>query len=479
MAKILIPRSDSISVKIIEPSDFEAFFSNDILNDYVKSGFTLTAGTGLSVNIATGLARLKGLFINNSTSSSKGSLTANDENYIYITLARDSNSEAESWSFTSNLTGTTPTDSLLIGTATTNGSGVTAVNMDGVMTKTTPSNNFGDGNLGNVTISSNTQLGNSDNIRQYQNLTIDATKTLTCGDGTVTKKWILFASESITINGTINLDGRGAQGGVGGAGGAGGSGGVGSNQGANTGNQGGTGLAGSIGSGSEGYNGTGGAGGTGGQGGNGGNNTGSGAGSGGNSASPTSGASSGTNIQDSDQHNFQMPLLVFNETKHWGTGGSGGAGGSGGGQGGSSANQGGGAVVGGNGGAGGTGGAGGNGGGSIILVAPTITFGTNASITCQGVAGSQGNAGGTGGLSSSGGGTGGAGGAPPNGSAGNGQNVSNLNGGGTGGGGGYGGTGGTGDNGFVGLIGYIIPSQSDLNSKSTANIKLRCQDKGL
>ena len=129
MAKILIPRSDSISVKIIEPSDFEAFFSDDILNDYVKSGFALTAGTGLSVNIATGLARLKGLFINNSTSSSKGSLTANDENYIYITLARDSNNEAESWSFTSNLTGTTPTDSLFIGTATTNGSGVTSTNI--------------------------------------------------------------------------------------------------------------------------------------------------------------------------------------------------------------------------------------------------------------------------------------------------------------------------------------------------------------
>ena len=33
--------------------------------------------------------------------------------------------------------------------------------------------------------------------------------------------------------------------------------------------------------------------------------------------------------------------------------------------------------------------------------------------------------------------------------------------------------GGTGKNGFVGIIGYTIPSQSDLNSKSTANRKLR------
>jgi len=52
MAKILIPRSDSVSVKVIEPSDFEAFFSQDIINDYVKSGFALTTGSGLSVNIA-------------------------------------------------------------------------------------------------------------------------------------------------------------------------------------------------------------------------------------------------------------------------------------------------------------------------------------------------------------------------------------------------------------------------------------------
>ena len=106
----------------------------------------------LSVNIATGLARLKGLFINNSTSSSKGSLTANDENYIYITLARDSNSEAESWSFTSNLTGTTPTDSLFIGTATTNGSGVTSTNI--TTRETSPIN------LANTTIPLNSPLMN-------------------------------------------------------------------------------------------------------------------------------------------------------------------------------------------------------------------------------------------------------------------------------------------------------------------------------
>ena len=153
MAKILIPRSDSISAKVIAPSDFEAFFSQDLVNNYVKSGFTLTAGSGLAVNIAVGVARLKGFYISNSTSSSKGSLTASNTNHIYITLARDSFSEAESWDFTSNTTGVAAADSLFIGTATTDGSSVTAVNMSAVYDKALPSDRYGTGVLGDVTIS--------------------------------------------------------------------------------------------------------------------------------------------------------------------------------------------------------------------------------------------------------------------------------------------------------------------------------------
>ena len=117
MSRILIPRSDSISVKIIEPSDFEKMFSSDILRDYRKSGFAITAGSGLAVNIAVGIARVKGLYVESNASESVASLTANSPNYIYITLARDSNSEAESWSFTKNTTGTTPADSFPLGTA--------------------------------------------------------------------------------------------------------------------------------------------------------------------------------------------------------------------------------------------------------------------------------------------------------------------------------------------------------------------------
>ena len=117
MSRILIPRSDSLSAKIIEPSDFEKYFSSDIIRDYRKSGFAITAGSGLAVNIAVGVARVKGLYIESNAVESVASLTASSPNYIYITLARDSNSEAESWSFTKNTSGTTPADTYFIGNA--------------------------------------------------------------------------------------------------------------------------------------------------------------------------------------------------------------------------------------------------------------------------------------------------------------------------------------------------------------------------
>ena len=502
MAKILIPRSDSVDVKIIEPSDFESFFSSDMFNDYVKSGFALTAGTGLSVNIATGLARLKGLFINNSTSSSKGSLTASTTNHIYITLARDSNSEAESWSFTSNTTGSTPTDSLFIGKAVTNGSSVTSTDIttrepsafnlsnsvvplnsideatlkisnapqNGLFLSaqsgntgglTWASNDFGNGTHGAVTISTDTTLGNTDNLRQYQNLTIDATKTLTCGT-TTGQRWVFFATESITINGTLNLDGMGGAGGSGGNGGSGGSGA------GTTGNVGGNGNAGNTGG--AGYNTTSSTGGSNGAGGGGGGNSNifnNYSGAGGGSANGGGGTTS-LSLGNTDDDNYTLKVLVFNQLSHWGSGGNGGEGGGGGGSGGAHG------ILSGAGGNGGGGGAGGAGGGSIVLCAPTITFGASGSITCAGLAGSNGGAGGSGGSGTAFGGSGGTGSiiggsaATAGGTGGTGQS-------GGGGGGGGGSYGASGHDGFVGIIGNTIPSQSDLNSKSTAAKKLRLQ----
>ena len=133
MSRILIPRSDSISAKIIEPSDFEKYFSSDIVKDYRKTGMAITAGAGLSVNISAGVIRLKGLYLESDATENVASLTASTANYIYVTLARDSNSEAESWSFVKSVSGTTPTDSFALGTIVCDGSSVTTVNQTTVV----------------------------------------------------------------------------------------------------------------------------------------------------------------------------------------------------------------------------------------------------------------------------------------------------------------------------------------------------------
>jgi len=133
MSRILIPRSDSLSAKIIEPSDFEKYFSSDIVRDYRKTGLVITAGSGLSVDISAGVVRLKGLYLESDASENVGSLTASSPNYIYLTMTRDSNSEAESWSFTKNTTGTTPADSFVLGTVVCGGSTVTTVDQTSVV----------------------------------------------------------------------------------------------------------------------------------------------------------------------------------------------------------------------------------------------------------------------------------------------------------------------------------------------------------
>jgi len=431
MAKILIPRSDSVDVKIIEPSDFESFFSSDMFNDYVKSGFALTSGTGLSVNIATGLARLKGLFINNSTSSSKDSLTASNTNYIYITLARDSNSEAESWSFTSNTTGSTPTDSLFIGTAITSGSAVTSTSITARETSpinltTTPtplntideatlkvsnaptngfylqaqsgassgltwaSDRFGTGSDGAKTTTDGETFSAGDH-KQFTTLTVPASTTLNLG-----KNIIIYASGSITINGTIDAIGEGSGGGSG-SGGTAGTSGTSGSSGTST-------IPSSSSEPSIGVSGTAGQiqnNSTGGQGGN-------------NSNSQSEVAASGGNL---DQSIYALYDTMFGKISNYGAGGNGGGGGQGGGGGRGCSGCG--SGSGGNGGAGGAGGNGGSGGGSVFFISPQINLGANSVISCNGSNGSNGIAGiaGSNGVSAPNGDNGGDGG---NGAGGNG-----------------------------------------------------------
>ncbi len=405
MAKILIPRSDSISVKTIEPSDFEEFF-REIIHDYISTGFTLTSGTGLSVNIAIGKARLKGLFIHNTSSSSKGSLSASTVNYIYVTLARDINSEAESWSFTSNTTGTTPTDSLFIGTATTNGSSVTTVYMVDVEKFSGGLKIWGDGADGARTVSSSTTIDES--AKFYTTFTLNSGVTLTASERGMT----IFANESITINGTLSTAGKGNVGISGSStGGTGGStsGGTGSGN-AGSAGQGVTSTAASA------YISIGKAGGSGGSGGYGGNTSQSygsySGGAGGNGGGVVVG-------EPIIAKTHQLFITFLFSPALYGAGGGGGSCGGGGGEGGNS----GGSSGGGGTGAGGAGN-GGNGGGYIVLISPSIIIGGSGNINSNGNNGTNGTGSSTGGGSGSsesggGGGGGGAGG----GSGGNGGGV--------------------------------------------------------
>jgi len=89
-------------------------------SDYRISGFTLSAGTGLNVNVAAGSCLVQGYSIV-SDATQAVSVTASQTNYIWL---------AEDGTLSSNTTGTNPGDDLLLGTAVTDGSGVTSVSYE-------------------------------------------------------------------------------------------------------------------------------------------------------------------------------------------------------------------------------------------------------------------------------------------------------------------------------------------------------------
>ena len=158
MTKVLIPRSDSISAKIIEPTDFTKLHSSDLIQNYIISGFTISAGSGLACNVAAGSGRLNGLYISSDATEAKSSLTASQTNSIYIKLDLDSGSEPEGWSLFSNTSGGAVTNAILLGTAVTDGSSVTSVtqstakayNLSTSNTELIPFNLIGDQSIQNI-----------------------------------------------------------------------------------------------------------------------------------------------------------------------------------------------------------------------------------------------------------------------------------------------------------------------------------------
>ena len=92
-----------------------------IVGPYVTSGLVQSAGTGLSVNVTAGTALIGGTVTKASTWTI-GSLTPSNTNHLYL---------LNTGAGTSNTTGTQPANSVKLGTATTDGTGVTAVDTTG------------------------------------------------------------------------------------------------------------------------------------------------------------------------------------------------------------------------------------------------------------------------------------------------------------------------------------------------------------
>lgn len=402
MTKILIPRSDNSSAKIIEASDWEKYFA-DVLPNYFITGFavTATAGCNRSVDIATGAARLLGLYVSNTTVDTAGyTFGTDDTHYLYITIDRDPGLEPEAWVYSSNTTGITPVDSIYLATVVTAGGDVSSVDQTTQSFDTPGSYIFGSGADGEETINCTTTLTTT---KFYTNLTVNANLTTNFQPG------VIYVKRLLTINcgGIIEVNGDGANGGAGGSAGGGAGGAPISGNGAAIGTAGSPapagGVAGSVGT----------AGGGGGGGGGGGAVVTGGTSSNGGAGVPTHGAPGGTGGTGGPHttpaagggasgggslHTVYSHVITFLGASPpiapaWGGGGSGGAGAKGGGGGGGGARGNGSPnaipSTGGAGGGGGSssGGSGGKGGGTLVIFAKKIIINAGGGIQSRGLVG--------------------------------------------------------------------------------------------
>ena len=94
---------------------------------WIVSGLVLSAGTGLNVAISAGVAWIDGYYVEWDASAEEA-VTGSATNHIWIELTRDVNDNVTAVDFVVNTTGVAPTgDNVKLGTATTDGSGVTGV----------------------------------------------------------------------------------------------------------------------------------------------------------------------------------------------------------------------------------------------------------------------------------------------------------------------------------------------------------------
>lgn len=88
-----------------------------VATEYRVNGYALSAGTGLNVDISAGTCFVNGFEVVSDGTQAEA-VTASSTNYVYLN---------DDGTLTVNTSGTQPSNSLFLGTATTNGSGVTAV----------------------------------------------------------------------------------------------------------------------------------------------------------------------------------------------------------------------------------------------------------------------------------------------------------------------------------------------------------------
>jgi len=218
MARILIPRSDNISAKPIESADTTKLFC-EVVNDYVKCGIVVTGVACMrSLSITSGVMRLCGLHLNNSsTDTSITCLAACDTHFLFARVCLDGASNPDEWTFTTNTTGCAPANSMRISSVVVGACCITSVcsgsanRVTAAVTGVEDESFYGDGRDGCVTICGCTDLM-CDNNKKYNNLTLAACATLTADCPFIIRvrcKLCLGACSSITMTG------KGPAGGVG------------------------------------------------------------------------------------------------------------------------------------------------------------------------------------------------------------------------------------------------------------------------
>lgn len=113
------------------------WMSSLIQNSFVITGWTFPSpGAGLTFTITGGgYLHLVGYWVCDLTNNYSVTLTASSTCYIYMQLTRDGAGKALGLQMTHNTTGITPTDAVFLGTATTDGSDITAVDITGRQTR--------------------------------------------------------------------------------------------------------------------------------------------------------------------------------------------------------------------------------------------------------------------------------------------------------------------------------------------------------